>query len=314
MKKYSKKRKISFMWLEILLILVVVAALATEAFFYLYLSSFIKPEKKAVKVSPSNLLLESVNVEIKTKDGLKLSGWLLPNKKSNKVILMVHGYESNKAELLTLSSRIVTLGYSILLFDMRGCGESEGDRTYMGVKEKDDIESALTYILNDNRIKASSIAIWADNVSAYAAVLAIEKFPEVKLLMLNNIYPNPLFYLNSKISLPFSLPKEISDFFIYQNIKYLLAFKPDENDLHDILPNVKGRTLIFFQTRSASYDYVKDLYQIAPERKELVQLPRVGVDALQASDWEMYFNVIKQKLAVYFPLESGESSVVTLGN
>lgn len=61
------------------------------------------------------------------------------------------------------------------------------------------------------------------------------------------------------------------------------------------------------------YDYVKELYQISPERKELVQLSKVGSEALQSPDWEMYFNVIKQKLNMYFPPGEDGSAVVTLG-
>jgi len=314
MKKYSRNKSIIFFWLQLLIILAVVAVLAIEAFFYLYLNGVTKPGKKPVSITPNSLLLESINIEIMTKDNVKLSGWLLPNKKSNKVILMLHGYYSNKADLLSLGSRLIALGYNLVLIDLRGCGDSDGDRTYMGVKEKDDIEAVLTYILNDNRLKAGNIAIWADNVSAYASILAIEKFPEVKLLMLNNIYPNALFYFNKKMSLPFSVPKEIADFFIYQNVKYLLDFKPDENDLHQILPAMQSKILIFFQTKAPGYDYVKDLYEISPERKELIQLPRVGTEALQpGSDWEMYFNIIKEKLSLYFPISTEESAVVTLG-
>lgn len=313
MKRYSAKRSKIFLWLKMLIILIVVVVLGMEAFFYLYLNGVTKPGKKTVSITPSMLLLESINVEIMTKDNVKLNGWLLPNKKSNKVILMLHGYASNKADLLNLSSRINALGYNMLLVDLRGCGESEGERTYMGVKEAMDIQAALTYILNDNRLKASTIAIWADNMSAYASILAIEKYPEVKLLMLNNIYPSALFYLKEKMALPFSMPKEISDFFIYQNVKYLLQFNPDENDLHQILPKVQGRALIFFQTKMPQYDYVKDLYQISPERKELVQLANVGAEALQSPDWEMYFNVIKQKLNMYFPPAENGSPVVELG-
>ncbi|OGF68200.1 MAG: hypothetical protein A2Y62_05430 [Candidatus Fischerbacteria bacterium RBG_13_37_8] len=310
--KLKKRRSNIPFYLKLLLILLLVAAVGVEAFFYLYIRSMFYPTKKSINITPSMLLLESITVEIVAQDGVKVSGWLLLNKNSkNKVILMVPGYNANKADLLNLGSKLYALGYSLLLIDLRGHGESDGDKSYMGIKEKDDIVASLTYIMNDNRLKANSVAIWADNVSAYAAVLAVERFPQVKLLLLNNIYPNPLLYLRKNIRLPFSVPERISDFFIFQNVKFILGLNPEEYDLNSVLSGMKGRSLVFFQTKLPEFDYVKELYQVSPERKELIQMDRVGTEALRASDWEMYNEIMKEKLSMYFPLHE-TSSIVPL--
>lgn len=298
----ERKKSILFFYFKIILLLIIISIGAAEAYFYTYLNDFIHLQKTPVSITPSMLLLESINCTIKTEDGYELKGWLLPNNKSEKIILMFPGYNSNKGELLNLSSKIFSLGYSVLAVDLRAFGESQGDKTYLGIREKDDIKSVIIYILNENRLKISEIAIWADNLSAYSAVFAAQKFPQVKLLLLNNIYPNPLFYLRRNLKLPFTIPEKISDFFISKNLKYMIDYNPNETDITSILPTFQGKTIIFFQTNTPSYDYIKDLYKITPERKELIQLSNVGIEALRSQDWELYYNIIKEKLDMFFKL------------
>jgi len=307
---YKRQKSIIFAYIKIIIVLIIIIIAATEAYFYFYLNDFIHMQKIPVSITPSMLLLESINISVKTDDGYELKGWLLPNNKSDKIILMLPGFNSNKGELLNLGSKIFALGYSVLLIDLRAMGESDGDKTYLGIKEKEDIKAIIKYILNENRIKISEIGIWADNLSAYSAVYSIQKFPQVKLLLLNNIYPNPLFFLRKNLKLPFSIPERISDFFIYQNLKYTIDYNPTETDITSILPTFQERATIFFQTNSSSYDYIKDLYKITPERKELIQLPKVGVEALKASDWESYYTIIKEKLNNFFGISQASTTII----
>jgi len=68
-------------------------------------------------------------------DGLKLSGVLhLPEglKKGERrpAFMVLHGFGSNKdSSVPSAATKLFTsLGYVVLCFDMRGCGESEGER------------------------------------------------------------------------------------------------------------------------------------------------------------------------------------------
>ncbi len=301
--KYKKKTRI-WLYLEILLFIVVVFVLAIEIYFYFNIKDILYPQKKSLNIDLKSLLIESINVEITNEDGQKLVGWLLLNRESkNKAMLMLPGYEADKAELINVASKIFDSGYSVLLIDLRAQGDSEGDRSTLGIKEKDDVIYALTYLINDNRVKATSVGIWADNVSAYASILAVEKFPQVKLLLLNNIYPNPIHYIKNKMKLSFVSIESIIDYIINQNLKFLIGKDFIINDLKDTIPNLKGRNLIFFQTDKAEYSYVKNLYDIAPERKELIVLKQVGIDALNSPNWEEYYKLIEEKISTYLPLD-----------
>lgn len=309
-----KKRTRVFLYLEILLIIIVIIILGIEAFFYFSIKEMVNLQKKPLNIDLKSLLIDYINVELKNGDGEKLLGWLLHNKKSsNKVVLMLPGYGSNKAELVNLASKIYDLGYSVLLMDLRGQGESDGEGTTFGLQEKEDIISILTYLVNDNRLKANNIAIWADDISAYASLLALEKFPQVRLLMLNNVFPEPLSYIKSKLSLPFQVSDFIIDYIVSQNLKLLINEGPKSYNLKNILPIIKGKTIIFFKTDDPRCNFVKSLYDVAPERKELIILKEVGTQALNASDWEEYYKLIEEKLNTYFSL-SEQQPVISLTN
>lgn len=311
--KYKRRTRI-FLYFKLLLLIVVLILIGVEAFFYFSINDMVNPHKKQLSVDLNSLLIDYINVELKNEDGQKLVGWLLLNKKSsNKAVLMLPGYNSNKAELVNAASKIYDLGYSVLLVDLRGQGESEGDKTTFGLREKDDIICILTYLVNDNRVKANTIAIWADDISAYASLLALKKFPQVRLLLLNNVFPEPVSYIRGRLSLPFKVPDFIIDYIVYQNVKSIVNEDPKSYDLKDILPIIKGRTIIFFKTDDPRYNFVKNLYDIAPERKELIILKETGARALNGSDWEEYYKLIEEKLNTYFPL-SEQQQVVSLTN
>ncbi len=79
---------------------------------------------------PASLGLPYEDASFKSRgDGVLLKGWYLPGEK-NSVILIVHGGFQNRiddnVDTLGLTRALVKTGYSVLLFDLRGRGESEG--------------------------------------------------------------------------------------------------------------------------------------------------------------------------------------------
>jgi uncharacterized protein len=82
-------------------------------------------------------------------DGLTLKGWFFPGSNSQ-VIMFVHGGFQNRidenADTVGLARALLDKGYNILLFDLRGRGESEGKGTaFINVDE--DIGGAVDYLV-----------------------------------------------------------------------------------------------------------------------------------------------------------------------
>ncbi|NQU65557.1 MAG: alpha/beta hydrolase [SAR324 cluster bacterium] len=123
----------------------------------------IHPPRQLISKTPSDYGLDYQNIEFKSSDGLTLKGWWIPNN-SNTTIIVTHGYGANRAgwngkdkkgqevyiDWLAGSIPLYHAGYSLLLFDLRASGESEGDVVTLGYHEKNDVSGAINWVLGNN--------------------------------------------------------------------------------------------------------------------------------------------------------------------
>ena len=84
---------------------------------------------------------------VKSRDGLALAVWLLPAPDPRGTVLLFHGYTSCKANLLPEAVVLHDLGWSVVLADFRGSGDSQGRTTTLGWRESWDV---------------AAVAAWAD--------------------------------------------------------------------------------------------------------------------------------------------------------
>ena len=140
-----KKKK----WWKILLILVgVVLAVDIAATFYFFNVSQVRNNKVPGQVSKSsknyNLVQKfdqlSKSTESLTNHGVKLIAWYVPAAvKTDKTVVVVHGYRSNKEAMRQYGELFHELGYNVLMPDNRGAGASGGNLISYGYWDKFDI-------------------------------------------------------------------------------------------------------------------------------------------------------------------------------
>jgi len=90
-------------------------------------------------------------------------------------ILVLHGFGSNKDSPMVRSvTRMFTaLGYVALRFDMRGCGESEGERgRVICLEQVADTKSAFDFLAQSGYADAKRIAVFGHSFGAAVAVYA----------------------------------------------------------------------------------------------------------------------------------------------
>jgi len=100
--------------------------------------------------SPDLLGLAYENVSFPGIDkNITLRGWLLPGQNKGQIIIMVHGVDANRVDAsigtLEIASGLVAHGFSVLMFDLRGHGESDGNMVSGGYYEKRDLEGAANF-------------------------------------------------------------------------------------------------------------------------------------------------------------------------
>lgn len=88
----------------------------------------------------------SLEVQITSDDGLKLSGVWVPAENAKGTILLAHGYRSSKIVDFSLAFGMYhALGLNILIPDQRAHGKSEGRYITFGVKESRDMQQWVAY-------------------------------------------------------------------------------------------------------------------------------------------------------------------------
>lgn len=87
-------------------------------------------------------------VDIESRDGLRLRGWLLPGQQPvQRVIILVHGYTAAASWMLHLALPFLRRGWTVLLVDQRAHGASEGRYASYGYHEKHDLHLWVNWVI-----------------------------------------------------------------------------------------------------------------------------------------------------------------------
>ena len=177
----------------------------------------IKPFQSPLFDSPANYGLDYEDVEFQASDGVTLRGWLIKSG-TDKVIVQSHfGVQCNRAgycpkgkglikpwkediTFLRQAKYLADKGYSVLMYDLRGHGESDIGTTpwvSWGPEEGKDVIAAVSYIANDQpEYKGASIGLLsicmgaASTTYAYGMEYGLATFPQIKAM----IAVQPLLY------------------------------------------------------------------------------------------------------------------------
>ncbi|MCC5890461.1 MAG: alpha/beta hydrolase [Alkalibacterium sp.] len=91
------------------------------------------------------------NLTIQSTDNLLLSGLHIPhNEPSDKVAILAHGYSGSNRDMAPWAKLFYDLGFSLLLPDARGHGESEGDYIGFGWHERKDYVQWMDKLIAEN--------------------------------------------------------------------------------------------------------------------------------------------------------------------
>jgi fermentation-respiration switch protein FrsA (DUF1100 family) len=88
------------------------------------------------------------DVQFTTADGLTLRGWFFPaaSDHADLTLLVCNGLGGNRSGFLAFLDVGAALGAHVLMFDMRGCGNSDGHTISIGSKEKLDVLAAANFL------------------------------------------------------------------------------------------------------------------------------------------------------------------------
>ena len=104
-----------------------------------------RPTNHPLAIDPRRFSKDAQPWSARTSDGVTLRGWYLPTPDQRRLIVLVHGMWSSWLEMAALGRDLHRRGYDVLLFDLRGHGQSDPSRLTLGRRERGDIRAVMTW-------------------------------------------------------------------------------------------------------------------------------------------------------------------------
>lgn len=224
--------------------------------------------------------------------GTMREGWFFPGLRGAPTIVVCHGYQSQRTDVLTLVTTLQDHQYNVFLFDFSGHGTSDGTTT-LGYKETGELESAIHALAGRDDVDSKRFGLWGTDMGAYAVLEVAEADSRVASIAVADVYGDPRDMLRLQVrqsgltALPYVL--NVSDV-IFRMVNYSYRLVPPA------LTNI-GRTQgipKLFVTSDDQPDLAKDarqLYTQAPDPKQLLR-DRVRYRDMTDDDRKNYENAI----------------------
>ena len=150
-------------------------------------------------VNPQNYLVSSsISLNFTDRSGGEHEGWLLLGLRGAPVIILCHGYDSNRSDLLSLGSVLRDNHYNVYLFNFHGPKARES-RSNLGSRQASDLMAAIETVTKQPDVNPSRVGLYGTSVGGYAALVAAEMNPKVKTLVVDTTYSTPERMFDSQI-------------------------------------------------------------------------------------------------------------------
>ncbi|UCD93347.1 MAG: alpha/beta hydrolase [Candidatus Zixiibacteriota bacterium] len=149
---------------------------ALSVLMVIFQSHFVYFPTPDIEATPAAAGLAYEDISFETSDGVRLSGWFVSAERPRGVILFCHGNGGNISHRIESIEIFQRLGMSVLIFDYRGYGRSDGKPSEGGTYR--DAEAAWRYVTEVRNSSPSTIVIFGRSLGgAVAARLARKHKP-----------------------------------------------------------------------------------------------------------------------------------------
>ena len=112
-------------------------------------------------------------VQLTTSNGIKLEAWYMKADSAKGTVILFHGLNSNKGNVLAEAFSFISFGYNTMLVDTRAHGNSEGITNSLGNKESEEVKLAYDHILKKGE---KNIVLWGMSLGAVMITKAIWQY------------------------------------------------------------------------------------------------------------------------------------------
>jgi len=174
-----------FHWLTVMVL--VLASAVYLGISLLAAAMLTQPANQALLLDPRAVAVEAVPWQVRTEDNLTLRGWYYPSRPHRRLIVLIHGMWSAWPEMAAVGHDLHALGYDVLLFDLRGHGQSDPARLSLGRRERADLRAVLTWAARQG-FTPERIGWLANSMGASTLVMEAARNPAIRVAVVDSPY------------------------------------------------------------------------------------------------------------------------------
>jgi fermentation-respiration switch protein FrsA (DUF1100 family) len=174
-------------------VLVLAAAVGYIGISWKYADGVTRVTRDPLKRTPAYVQAAYEDVTFKSRDGLVLRGWWFAAPRSAaRAAVLVHGKDQNRIDSSFEPGRIARFlladGWSVLLFEMRGHGQSEGLRWGLGQDEPNDILAAIDLAAQKASVPRARVATIGESMGGGSVLMTVGADPTIGPVVVDSAY------------------------------------------------------------------------------------------------------------------------------
>lgn len=125
-------------------------------------------------------------------DNVDIAAWYIPSDKNQEVIILAHGKDNSRTNgfinlFVPFAAQLHTAGFSVLMIDLRGHGQSADARFTYGIKERRDVLGAVDW-LEARGYQAGRIGVLGYSLGAGSVIGAAAEEPAIGAIWLDSAF------------------------------------------------------------------------------------------------------------------------------
>ena len=239
------------------------------------------PEKTFYE-KPGDYGFDWEDAALQTSDGVSLHGWFLKSPENKGTLLFFHGNAGNISGRLFKAKGWVDRGFSVLLLDYRGYGQSEGQIAHEENLTRD-AEAGLAWLRDTKKIPLSKIVFYGESIGTAPAIRLAVEHPAAAVIL---EAPFTSFAALARRHYPF-VPEMLLKDFKFPNIDRIAQIKAPLFILHGERDEI------------CPYAMAGELFEKAPEPKTFFTIPSGMHNDLPMAAGNDYWEKPRQFIAKY---------------
>jgi len=221
-------------------------------------------------------------------NGGEHKGWLLIGLRGAPAIILCHGYDSNRTEMLSLGTVLQANHFNVYLFNFDGA-RSKGYFSNLGVHEASVLTAAIARVRKIQGVNPRHLGLFGNSLGAYAALVASESDPGIDALAVESVYSQPTQLFGVQVGRLLGGAGPLFQFLSQAEFRLFNLGTPFP-DVHSGLSRLAGKPKLFLASDDDPVleGTTRQLYQDAPQPKRLLVLPHTQATLVSGPERKEY--------------------------